>query len=117
MRFVGYEPNASSLLGAFDVLAVPSRWEGFGRVAVEAMLAGVPVIAADVGGLSEVVDDAGLLVPSEQPEPLAGAILELARDPARRQSLATSGHRRAVERFSTQRMLEEIQALYRSLIR
>ena len=71
VRFVGYEPNASSLLGAFDVLAVPSRWEGFGRVAVEAMLAGVPVIAADVGGLSEVVDDAGLLVPSEQPEPLA----------------------------------------------
>jgi glycosyltransferase involved in cell wall biosynthesis len=64
-----------------------------------------------------VVDDAGLLVPSEQPEPLAGAILELARDPARRQSLATRGHRRAVERFSTQRMLEEIQALYRSLMR
>ena len=37
VRFVGYEPNASSLLGAFDVLAVPSRWEGFGRVAVEAI--------------------------------------------------------------------------------
>ncbi len=117
VRFVGYEPNASSLLGAFDVLAMPSRWEGFGRVAVEAMLAGVPVIAADVGGLSEVVDDAGLLVPREQPEPLAGAILELAEDPARRRSLATSGRRRAIERFSTQRMLEEIQALYRSLIR
>jgi glycosyltransferase involved in cell wall biosynthesis len=117
VRFVGYEPNASSLLGAFDVLAVPSRWEGFGRVAVEAMLAGVAVIAADVGGLSEVVDDTGLLVPSEQPEPLAEAILELARDPARRRSLATSGRRRALEQFSTQRMLEQIQALYRSVVR
>jgi glycosyltransferase involved in cell wall biosynthesis len=116
VRFVGYEPNASSLLGAFDMLAVPSRWEGFGRVAVEGMLSRVPVIAADVGGLSEVVGDAGLLVPPEQPEALAGAILELARGPARRRSLATSGRRRAVERFGTQRMLEEIQALYVRLL-
>jgi L-malate glycosyltransferase len=115
VRFAGYEPNASSLLGAFDALAVPSRWEGFGRVAVEAMLAGVPVIAADVGGLSEVVGDAGLLVPPDQPQPLAEAILELARDPARRRSLAADGRRRAGERFSTERMVVEIQALYASL--
>jgi glycosyltransferase involved in cell wall biosynthesis len=117
VRFVGYEPNASSLLGAFDMLAVPSRWEGFGRVAVEGMLAGVPVIAAGVGGLVEVVGEAGLLVPAEKPEPLAEAILELARDPDRRRGLGANGRRRAVERFSTERMLDEIEALYARLLR
>ena len=80
-------------------------------------VAGVAVIAADVGGLSEVVDDTGLLVPSEQPEPLAEAILELAHNPAQRRSLAAIGRRRALEQFHAQRMLEQIQALSRSFIR
>ncbi|HVV59894.1 MAG TPA: glycosyltransferase family 4 protein [Gaiellaceae bacterium] len=115
VRFAGYRERASSFLPAFDVLAVPSRYEAFGRVAAEAMLGGVPVVASAVDGLPEVVGDAGVLVPPEQPGALAEAILDLLADPAARAEVAARGQARAAERFAADRMVSEVEAVYREV--
>lgn len=117
VRFAGYRPGASSLVPAFDILAVPSRYEAFGRVAAEAMLAGVPVVASAVDGLPEVVGDAGVLVPAGRADMLADAVLGLLDDDARRNELARRGRARAEERFAAGRMVAETEAIYRRLER
>jgi glycosyltransferase involved in cell wall biosynthesis len=115
VRFVGYRERASSYLPAFDVLAVPSRYEAFGRVAAEAMLGGVPVVASAVDGLPEVVGDAGVLVRPDRPEVLAEALVRLLSDPGERAALAAAGKARATERFAAERMVGEVERVYREL--
>lgn len=74
--FVGFQQNSSAFVSRSDALVMPSRWEGFGLVAVEAAAVGVPVIATDVLGVRELVGGRvpGLLVPAEHPEALANAL-------------------------------------------
>jgi glycosyltransferase involved in cell wall biosynthesis len=96
-----------------DLLVVPSRVEGFGLVAVEAMLAGIPVIAARVGGLPEVVRDGetGVLVPPEDPDALASAISALKADPGRLARMGLASLHSAKERFSVESMVRRHQAM------
>jgi glycosyltransferase involved in cell wall biosynthesis len=115
VAFVGYREQASSLLGAFDVLAVPSRYEAFGRVAAEAMMSGVPVIASAVDGLPEVLGDTGVLVAPERPDLLAEAIVGLAADAERRRALSEAALVRAGTLFGAVRMTQQFEELYRSL--
>lgn len=115
VRFVGHREAASSLMPAFDVLVVPSRYEAFGLVALEAMHAGVPVIASDVGGLPEVIANTGVLVPAERPDRLADAVLALARDAKARARLGELGAERAQSTFSAHRMARETAATYETL--
>jgi len=117
VRFAGALPDASTLLGAFDVLAMPSRYEGLPLVAIEAMLAGVPVVATAVGGVAEALGDAGALVAVDDAPALAQALLALAHDPDARARSAESGRRRALERFGAQRMADETDAIYAQLER
>ncbi|MGI9659140.1 MAG: glycosyltransferase family 4 protein, partial [Gaiellaceae bacterium] len=117
VEFVGARDDAASLMAAFDVLAIPSRYEAFGLVAVEAMLSGVPVVAAAAGGLIEVVNGAGRLVPTEDPVALASSLLELVEDEDGRRSMAAQAARRARERFELTRMLDETRAIYDELYR
>jgi len=114
VRFDGYRDDASALLSAFDVLAIPSRWEGFGRVAVEAMLAGVPVVAARSGGLPEVIGDSGVLVPPEDPAALADGIVRLAESEELRAELGRRGRERAQRRFGIRQMVEGTLRVYES---
>lgn len=88
-----------------DVVVVPSRVEPFGNVAVQAMLAGRPVVASRTQGLAEIVKDGetGLLVRPDDPVALADAIAELLDDPARASALAEAGRQDAAERFGAQR--------------
>jgi len=88
-----------------DVVVVPSRVEPFGNVAVQAMLAGRPVVASRTQGLAEIVKDGetGLLVRPDDPVALADAIAELLDDPARASALAAAGRQDAAERFGAQR--------------
>lgn len=100
----------------FDVICVPSiatpGWiEQFGRVAVEAMASGVPVIASDVGSLPEVVGDAGILVPPGDVDALAAALRRLDDDPQLRHDLAERGRKRA-ERFSWRAIAEAHHGVY-----
>src|SRR5207245_2798836 len=102
IRVVGYvhQRDLPSLYREFDVLAVPSlttpTWiEQFGRVAVEAMATGIPVVASDSGSLPEVIGDGGLLVPPGDPRALAAALDRLAGDPAERARLGKAARSRA----------------------
>jgi len=107
MTFTGWVEPPWVARQRCDVLAIPSRVEGFGLVAVEALLAGIPVVASRVGGLTEVVEDGetGLLVPSDDPEALASALRELEVDSALRAELAERGQADARRRFSVEAMM------------
>lgn len=116
IRFAGHREDAPALLSAFDILVVPSRWEGFGRVAAEAMLASVPVVASTADGLPEVLGECGVLVPPERPELLAEAVIALAEHPDRRAELGRMGRRRAEERFGVGQMIERTREVYAGLL-
>jgi len=115
--FLGAVRDPVQALAAMDLFALPSLNEGQGRAVVEAMAAGVPVIASDVGGLPEVLDGgaAGLLVPPANPKALARAILSLAMDPARRARLAAAAGLRA-RRYDEAVMIEKLDRLYLEML-
>lgn len=114
IRFVGYRPRAASLIPAFDVLAVPSRYEGLGLVPLEALFQGVPVVATSIDGLSEVLGDCAVLVPPDDPEALAAGIVRAASDMDLRTELAARGRERAERLFTATRMADETFAAYRA---
>lgn len=104
-------PNPSreavlALMAGAAAVVMPSRFEGFGMVAAEAMAAAVPVVATAADALPEVVGDAGVLVFGPGPAPLARAVAELLDDPARRARLSAAGRERA-RRYSWDRVADE----------
>jgi glycosyltransferase involved in cell wall biosynthesis len=100
-----------------DVLVVPSRREGFGLVAAEALMAGIPVVASAVGGLPEVLEHgaAGLLVPPEDPTALAGAIQSVLSDVESTRTRVARGLESARRRFEPTVMAAAYEALYAEL--
>lgn len=110
----------AAFYAGIDVLAVPSvaapGWlEQFGRVAVEAMAAGVPVVASDSGALRDVVGGAGVLVPPGDAAALASALAEVALDPARAAGLRAAGLARAAE-YTWEAVAARYEAMYRELL-
>ena len=118
-RFVGARSDVPDFLRAADLFVHPSRQEGFSNAILEAMAAGLPVVACDVGGNPEAVVDGetGRLVPPRNPEGLAAAIRELLGDEGERIAMGEAGRRRAEERFSLDGMIGEIEGMYESLAR
>ena len=110
-----YLPGRVGDVGAWlaraELLVHPARWEGFGLALLEAMLAGKPVVATRVSSIPEIVVDGetGLLVPPDDPDALAGAILQVLRDPGR---LGEAGLERAKSEFSVERMSRRTLAVY-----
>ena len=117
VRFVGSRTDVPDLLRASDLFVHPSREEGFSNAILEAMAAGLPVVACHVGGNPEAVVDGetGWLVPPRDPERFAGAMAELIADESKRKTFGEAGLRRATERFSLDRMVKEMESLYESL--
>jgi glycosyltransferase involved in cell wall biosynthesis len=105
-------------LAGFDLFVLPSRLEALPLVLVEAMLAKLPVVATDVGGVSECVaaNETGLLVAVEDATALASAIQRLLAEPALRTQFGEAGSARARRLFSLERMVEEYDALYRDVM-
>jgi len=114
----GRVPPAELLdeLARADVLVAPSlRGESFGLVLVEAMAAGVPVVASDIPGYRDVVGAAGVLVPPGDPAALAGALDALLGDEAERARLADAGRREAA-RFAWPHVAERVLAVYERVL-
>jgi len=111
---VGWQPDVGSYLREADIVAIPSRWEGFGLQAVEAMASGVPIVASDIAPLREVLGDAAVFVPPEDAGALRTALVELVPDRARRALLRERGLARAAA-FSIERMVERYTELYEEL--
>jgi glycosyltransferase involved in cell wall biosynthesis len=118
LRLTGELMDVTTPLAAADVLAVPSRNEGMGRVIVEGMAIGIPVVATAVGGIPDVVTDGecGRLVEPNDIDALAAALIELGRDDALRRKLGEAGERRA-EAFSAPVASAKLLAVYAALAR
>jgi len=99
-----------------DVLVVPSRWEGFGLIAVEGMRAGLPVIATRVGGLAEIVDHGvtGMLVEPGEPEAIVNTVRALTDETRAR--MAKAGRARFEAQFTLDRVHEQLTSLYQRLL-
>lgn len=112
-RFAGFREDVRPAVADFDVLALPSFQEPFGRSVIEAMALGVPVVASRVGGLPEILTDGrdGLLVPAGDVGALAQAIGSLVDDPQRRQALAQAALARVRESFDVEVLSRRIQDL------
>jgi len=115
--FTGYRDDVSDILAGIDIFVHPSLWEGFGLSILEAMAMGKPVIATQVSAIPELVGDAGILVPSQEPLPLAQAITTLARNTALRHSLGQKARKRWEKHFSVEKMVRETDSLYDSVLR
>lgn len=116
--FLGFRKDMPALYSLMDVFCLPSEFEGFGIAIIEAMAAGKPVVAANVGGIPEVVIDgeAGILVPSRDSNALAQAVLKLLKNQALAKRMGEAGRRRVEKYFTLDRMIEKTEALYDKLI-
>ncbi|HEX2034499.1 MAG TPA: glycosyltransferase family 4 protein [Chloroflexota bacterium] len=120
VRFLGYRRDILTVLHATDILVSPSLREGMSVTLVEAMAAGVPIVATAVGGSPEAIVDGetGLLVPPADPRALATAVLTLLRDPARRAAMGAAARRRAEARFdvgaAARQVLQNCEAAVRA---
>jgi glycosyltransferase involved in cell wall biosynthesis len=113
VRFLGLRKDTEALFRESSLFVLPSREEGFGLVLLEAMSHGVPVVAAAVGGIGEIIENGvnGLLVEKEDPDALAQAIEGLLSNDSLRCQLVEKGYQ-TVERFRWPRMAREVDAIY-----
>jgi glycosyltransferase involved in cell wall biosynthesis len=117
VQFLGFRADIPSLLDAADFFCLPTLHEGLGSSILEAMSAGLPVIATRVGGIPEIVEDSrtGILVPPSDPGALADAMVEMAARPDLREAMGACGSKRA-DSFSADRTAEATYAIYRSAL-
>jgi glycosyltransferase involved in cell wall biosynthesis len=118
VRFLGFRSNPRALIGLLDVLVVPSHTEGAPLVVLEAMAAGVPVVASAVGGIPDQVrhGDDGLLVPPGDPAALCEAVLVLLEAPDLARRMGAAGCRKAATNFSHATMVERVMKVYRTAV-
>lgn len=119
VRFLGERRDVPEILRALDVLLVPSWKEAFGRIVVEGMAMGLPVIATDVGGPKEIVTSGedGVLAPPQDPEAWADALDGLLRDPTARAALGERARTSARERFTPERAAAQVWTVYADTVK
>lgn len=118
VRFLGERHDVPHLLGLLDVFAMPSLHEGIPMALLEALAAGCPVIASDVGGVPEIIRDGvdGILVPSKDPAAIAAAISALQMSESLRVRFQRAGPERVGTEFSAGRLASCTKEFYRSLV-
>jgi L-malate glycosyltransferase len=117
-HFVGGVSNLREHLSSSDIFVLPSRSEGFSNAIVEAMAASLPVVATNVGGNAEAVIDgvSGLIVPSDDPAALSGAIIRLISNPSQAKAMGEAGRNLVMEKFTTDAMMSRIATCYKNLL-
>ncbi|MBN2816193.1 MAG: glycosyltransferase family 4 protein [Campylobacterales bacterium] len=121
IEWVGLQPkeNLKSFYQQMDIVVIPSRFEGFGLTAIEAMNYNIPVIASNVDGLTEVIEDniSGVLFPCEDSNELEKAIINLLNSSNKRHQLAQNAHKRVIQYFSYNSYKEKISQLYSEVLK
>ena len=126
-HFLGFRSDALSIIEQIDVLVVSSlvlktktgqKTEGFGRVVIEGMALGTPVVATRVGGIPEIIEDgkSGILVPPESPNAMAKAVISLLGDESLRNRIIQGGRQRFLDRYQVDRHIDQIQSLYEQIL-
>lgn len=117
--FTGWRQEIPEILGILDLFVFPSVSEGLGLALVEAMAMKKPVVATNVGGISEVVKDnvTGLLIPPKEPRALAKAIIDILTDKQRAKEMGEAGRDYVYPAFSQEVMTDKLNCLYKALIR
>ena len=115
---LGYVADVPALLNAVDMVLVPSRWEGFGLAAAEAMAAGRPVVATRVAGLEDLIDhgQTGLLIERGSVVALAEAIVQLAGDAGLRERLGAAARRHVATHYPIGRNIAAYERLYEQVV-
>lgn len=117
VRFLGHRDDARTWLSGFDVYVNSSISEGISLTILEAMAAGLPVVATRVGGTPEIVNETcGTLVPPREPAAIADALLQLADRPDRRSDLGSAARHRVEDVFALDRMVADYRDVYRQLL-
>jgi L-malate glycosyltransferase len=116
--FLGERKDISNILQESTVFVLPSLSEGLSNVLLEAMAVGLPIVATNVGGNPEVVEDGktGLLVPSKNPEELTRALCQILETPNCALRFGDAGRARAIQHFSIQSMVRQVHDLYGALL-
>jgi glycosyltransferase involved in cell wall biosynthesis len=117
-HFLGWRRDTAPLFAAFDMMLMPSLWEGFGITVLEAMAQATPIIATRVSALPEIVipGENGLLVPPRDPNALAEAMVLLFEDKPLRMHMGMLGEDRLEAHFDAERMIAETVALYEAVL-
>jgi glycosyltransferase involved in cell wall biosynthesis len=117
VKFLGWREDIDEIMPLFDMLVLPSLNEGMGRVLVEAMAAGKPVVASRVGGIPDLVRDGetGYLVPPADEKALADGIKKLLGDPEKAKQMGQRG-KEYCRQFSLEAMIEKLDDLYSELL-
>lgn len=116
--FLGYQDEVARFYDAMDAMLLPSVNEGTPVSVIESLAAERPAVATRVGGTPDVVRDGvdGFLVDSAEPDELADRLAELARDASRRAAMGEAGRARVMERYAVERLVDDIDELYRELL-
>jgi len=116
--FTGMREDIPAIIGALDVVAIPSLSEGLPFTLLEAMAMGKPVVTTRVNGVAEVVEDGitALLVPPQAPDMLARAVIALLKNKELSSRLGATARQQAEQRFGMERMIQGVEALYEELL-
>ncbi|MGH7450039.1 MAG: glycosyltransferase family 4 protein, partial [bacterium] len=114
IQLPGFIDDVVGVMQAIDILLLPSLWEGFGIVLIEAMAAGKPAISTDTSSMPEIIVDGqtGYLVPPGDTETLAKRTIELLQNPPLREQFGRAGRERVAALFALERMLDQLENLF-----
>ena len=118
VRFLGWRRDLETVYGATDIVLLTPRNEGTPVALIEGLAAGCACVSTDVGGVADVLPTAeiGLLAPAGDAERLADHVSALIADRARRRAMGEAGRRFALERYGIDRLVADVDALYRDLL-
>jgi len=117
VKFLGWRPDVAEVMSVFDLFVLPSLNEGMGRVLVEAMALGKPIVASDVGGIPDLVVHGknGCLVPPGDAQSLSAAIRDLLENPEKRKRMGENGKKIAAD-YGADEMVQKIALLYQNML-